>query len=69
MGWTVRRPRFELREYTDGWGWELINDGKTVAGSYADAGKLSKEDAKDFIRWLKYHAQEVPIIGDGTLEL
>ena len=68
MGWQVRNPRFEVGEYGDeGWAWVLFNDGAAVAESYVE--HRSKEDVLDFIRWLKYFAQDVPIAGPGIVEL
>ncbi len=68
MTWTVRRPRFEVSDSKlYGWRWTLINDGQDVASSHVE--HWSKADVLDFVRWLKYHAQEVPIIGTDHLEL
>jgi hypothetical protein len=66
MAWTVRNPRFEVKEYDEGWYWSLINEGKGVAQSY---GHPDKNDTVDFIRWLKRNGASVPIIGGGVLEL
>ncbi len=67
MAWTVRKPRFEVRESREGgWYWELINDGKTVAQSLGE--HVAKNEILDLVRFLKYHAGEVPIIGDDVLE-
>jgi hypothetical protein len=68
MTWTIRKPRFEVK-YLDeyGWWWGLVNDGEVVASSHVE--KMSKEDALDFVRWVKEHLSDVPIIGDGILEL
>ena len=52
MVWTVRNPRFEVKEYKEGWYWRLLNDGEGVAQSYGD---LDKNDTVDFIRWLKHN--------------
>jgi len=62
MTWTVRNPRFEVKEYGEGWYWRLINDGEGVAQSY---GHTSKDDTVDFIRWLKGHAADIPTITTG----
>ena len=66
MAWTVSNPRFEVKEYEEGWYWRLINEGKGVAQSY---GHFEKDDTLEFIRWLKHNGASVPIIGGGILEL
>ena len=66
MAWTVRNPRFEVKEFKEGWYWRLMNDGEGVAQSYGD---LDKKDTVDFIRWLKHNGASVPIVGGGILEL
>ena len=66
MAWTVLNPRFEVKEYKDGWYWRLMNEGVGVAQSY---GHSDKDDTVDFIRWLKHNGASVPIIGGGILEL
>ncbi len=66
MAWTVRNPRFEVKEYQEGWYWRLTNDGIGVAQSY---GYPEKDDTVDFIRWLKHKGGDVPIIGGGVVEL
>jgi hypothetical protein len=43
-----------------------MNDSEGVAQSY---GQPSKNDAVDFIRRLKHHGADIPIIGGGVLEL
>lgn len=68
MTWTVRRPRFQIWDSTlYGWGWTLINDSQPVANSVVE--HWPKDDVLDFVRWLKYHAADVPIIGADHLEL
>ena len=66
MAWTVRNPRFEVKEYEEGWYWRLMNEGEGVAQSY---GHPDKDDTVGFIRWLKHNGASVPIIGGGILEL
>jgi hypothetical protein len=70
MTWTIREPRFEVRESHDGrWYWVLINDEEEAAQSFVP--KMSKSEALDFVRWLRSpESATVPIMGDeGILEL
>ncbi len=67
MTWTVRKPRFEVKGGDEqGWYWSLINGGEVVAESI---GAFGKEEVLDFIRFLKFHAAEVPITGHSVLEI